>query len=381
MKADWQGLSECRILVVEDNQMNRVLVLGFLKATGVIHIEQAVDGLDGLEKVEAFNPDLIILDLMMPRMDGHEFLRRLRADPRHAELPVLVTTALSSVHDRNEVFSLGATDYLEKPINGLELLARVKVHLRNRVMLNSLTRYRDRLSQDLATLRTMQEMLLPQPAQIDALAASHGIAIDSFFEPSLELGGDLWGCRALAGGKLAVFIADFSGHGVTAAVNTFRLKVLLDGMEQADDPAAVLGILNRALAGMLPRGQFATMAYAVVDTAADTLTFASAGAPPLIAGDVHGVEPCVSRGLPLGVAAGAGYANVTVAFPKGRFLVLYSDALIEMPDRHGKVLEEEGAVTLVAGIRHHTPPLPALLEAFRPNAALDDDLTVVWLRR
>lgn len=381
MASDWQGLSECRILVVEDNQMNRVLVLGFLNATGIAQVEQAVDGVDGLEKVASFNPDLIILDLMMPRMDGHEFLRRLRADPRHAELPVLVTTALGSVHDRNAVFRLGATDYLEKPINGLELLARVNIHLRNRVMLNSLTRYRDRLSQDLSTLRAMQEMLLPQRPQVEALAASHGVTIASFFEPSLELGGDLWGCRPLADGKVAVFMADFSGHGVTAAVNTFRLKVLLDGLENFDDPAGILAILNRALTGMLPRGQFATMAYAVVDTVADTLIIASAGAPPPIVGDDGGVEQCVTRGLPLGVVADAEYVNVAMAFPKGRFLVLYSDALIEMPDRNGRMLEEDGAVALVADVRRVPNPLTALLDAFRSDGPLDDDLTVVWLTR
>ncbi|MBF0333963.1 MAG: response regulator, partial [Alphaproteobacteria bacterium] len=121
-----------RVLVIEDSETNRRLLDALLRAAGIQTIAFAVDGIDGLEKVESFQPDLVVLDIMMPRMDGFEVCRRLRALPEHRSLPILVQTGLETAQERTEAFRAGATDLVIKPLNGAEFLARVRVHLQNR---------------------------------------------------------------------------------------------------------------------------------------------------------------------------------------------------------------------------------------------------------
>ncbi|HLN24279.1 MAG TPA: response regulator, partial [Patescibacteria group bacterium] len=151
------NLAEARVLVVEDNELNQEFARAVLGSMGVTMIECAGNGVEALERLASFEPDLIVLDLMMPVMDGQEFLTRLRTMPQYIDLPVLVTTALGAQKMRNATFANGATDFIEKPIHRKELVARVTVHLRSHLLLKSLRRYHDRLAQDLDTARAMQE--------------------------------------------------------------------------------------------------------------------------------------------------------------------------------------------------------------------------------
>ncbi len=157
-------------------------------------MEQAGDGNDGLARLDSFQPDLVLLDLMMPHLDGFEMCRRLRADPRWKGLPVLVQSSLNRAEDRARAFAAGATDYVAKPINAVELLARVRIHLQKRALLRDLEQYHARAESELALARSMQERLMPGPARLAELRDALGVSIDAHFAPSSELGGDFWGC-------------------------------------------------------------------------------------------------------------------------------------------------------------------------------------------
>ena len=377
-------LDACRILVVEDNQFNREFVAGVLKSAGIGNLAFAANGREGLEKVDSFDPDLIILDLMMPEMDGHEFLRRLKQRPEHRELPVLITTAIDDQDVRNATFDAGAADHVVKPIDRRELIARVSVHLRSRVLVRDLRNYHDRLARDLATARGMQAAMLPSALQVAEAQARTGMTIESLFLPSDELGGDLWGMTPQEGQRLAVFMVDFTGHGVAASINTFRLHLLI-ARQQAQEPAEMLTRLNADLLPILPRGQYATMMVAVIDAAEDTLTFATAGAPAPILGHAGGIQFLAGRGPPLGITAEAAYLQHRLPFPPGSFLVLYSDALVETRNKAGEVLGEAGAADLVRliaaeGGETRLARLEAAFAAWR-NGPLTDDLTALWVRR
>ncbi len=151
-----------------------------------------------MEKLASFDPDIVILDVMMPKMDGLEFLRHLRADPEHSTVPVLVQTALSSPSDRDNVYKAGATDMLNKPISAGELLVRMRTHLENRLLFKSL-QDRMRLEAEVNAARQMQEALLPQQALLDDIRKNHDLCIRTHFETSSELGGDLWELGKAAG--------------------------------------------------------------------------------------------------------------------------------------------------------------------------------------
>jgi phosphoserine phosphatase RsbU/P len=221
------NIRNSRILVVDDNRVNRHLLMAVLQRGGFPNVSMAEDGIDALARIEESAPDLILLDLMMPRMDGFEVCRRVRANSAWKDLPILVQSSLSSSDDRKQAFSAGATDFVTKPINATELLSRVRIHLENQALLRDLQGYRSRRQTELALARSMQERLLPPPSRLAQARTDLGLSLSAHFEPSSELGGDFWDLRRDDRNRLIVWLVDFSGHGVGAALNTFRLHAIL----------------------------------------------------------------------------------------------------------------------------------------------------------
>ena len=127
------------VLVVDDVAQNVELMQAYLESLNcTIHV--AVDGIDALEKVPKVNPDIILLDIMMPRMSGFEVCRRLKADPKTRDIPILMVTALNELGDIERGVECGTDDFLTKPINKLELVTRVKSLLRVRHLKSALDR-------------------------------------------------------------------------------------------------------------------------------------------------------------------------------------------------------------------------------------------------
>ena len=132
-------LPQSTVLVVDDNAQNLELLQAFLEALPV-KIVTAVDGVDALEAVAAHNPDLILLDIMMPRMSGFQVCRTLKSDPKTRDIQILMVTALNELGDIEQASECGTDDFVSKPVNKFELLTRVKSLLRVRHLKNELER-------------------------------------------------------------------------------------------------------------------------------------------------------------------------------------------------------------------------------------------------
>ncbi|MBI2235928.1 MAG: SpoIIE family protein phosphatase [Magnetospirillum sp.] len=203
---------------------------------------------------------------------------------------------------------------------------------------------------DLKAARAMQGELLPTPEDIARVEYRYGVRISGLFETSCEVGGDIWGLTPLDGRRFAVFLADFSGHGYSAALNTFRLHTLVHNLtEGRDNPAAYMEQLNRHLFGLLPLGQYATMLYGVVDVGIGEFVYAAAAAPhPLaISFGTAGVMAGQGHGLPLGVVAAARYPQRQLPLPPGTLLFLHSDALNECSLRARRPLGSQGVAEML----------------------------------
>jgi len=132
-------IAESKILVVDDNEQNLELLVAYLETLGCA-VVTAVDGIDALEKVAAEKPDLILLDIMMPRMSGFEVCRKIKSDPTTRDIPVIMVTALNELTDIERGVESGTDDFITKPVNHLELTTRVKSLLRVRHLKSELDR-------------------------------------------------------------------------------------------------------------------------------------------------------------------------------------------------------------------------------------------------
>lgn len=255
-------------------------------------------------------------------------------------------------------------------------------------MFDDLQNYKQRLDDDLEAARVSQQRLLPKEDLLASIGNEAGVRLSYFFEPTSELGGDIWGAFSLGDGRFALYLADFSGHGVAAALNTFRLTTLIqEHREQRSMPAAYLEILNERLKENLPTGQYATMLYGIVDPKAGRFVYAAAASPrPLVVDLASGtVEAGEGRGLPLGAVHGAKFTERELPIKPGSMIVLASDALLESQDMDGKVLGKDGVADLVRDValdRGNAADAEALLAPFLEKVArpLKDDLTLVACR-
>ncbi|MDR2104066.1 MAG: response regulator, partial [Treponema sp.] len=134
-----------KILVVDDEKINLEFFEVMLSKLGFI-VEKADDGVEALEKVKRFYPDLIMLDNIMPRMSGWEVTKILKNDPKYQEIPIIMLSALDDVKDKVEGFELGVDDYITKPFNFSEVLARIRAVLRNRELFAQIVVRESRLS-------------------------------------------------------------------------------------------------------------------------------------------------------------------------------------------------------------------------------------------
>jgi len=379
---------DARILVVDDSPSESQLLRAYLRRAGYTNLAAASDGAEAWEAVCASPPDLVVTDLAMPRMDGIELCGRLRSDRMTSSIPVLVQTGFDTPSHRAAALRSGAAAVITKPVNAQELLALVRVHVERSRLIERLSEYKRRVAYEVDKARAMQESLLPTPDDLARFEAVYPVSLASYFRTSAGIGGDIWGIHALDASRLRIYCADFAGHGLSAALNTFRLHAFITGRSGlVDDAAAWLGQLNRFLCDVLPVGHFATMFCAVVDFSAGILQYAAAAAPSnlvLSAGTHAGFQPIDGTGFPLGVAAEALYQNNILPFGPGSTLFLYSDALVETPDPASAAFTSKKLREFLDARQSETRPAAikaAVVEEFYSRCAAKpvDDLTIVVL--
>jgi sigma-B regulation protein RsbU (phosphoserine phosphatase) len=383
------GIYDCLILVVDDTEFNRTLITAMLRQAGFRRIQHAVDGIDALQKIGDELPDLVILDIVMPGLDGFEVCRRLRADPRFSDLPVLVQTALSNTEDRNKAFQFGTTDLITKPIDRNELLARVRIHLENRVLIQDLQLYRARLESELGMAREMYNHLLPTPGLFDQISRDSGVQIRHHTAVSGELGGDLWGIIPLADRRFGLYLLDMTGIGVSAALNAFRMHTVLHELVPlAGDPSRFLGEVNARAVDLFESGERVSVIYGVIDPNAGTFTYATAasGRPILLRCGQRAAELGDSDGAPVGESAASVFPAHVLPFGPGARLLIYNNAVavalpVECISSAPEALAELaapalGSPTLVEACARVTSAL-ARVVGERPR----EDMTLIFLAK
>lgn len=332
-KATDASLYDNKILVVDDAAINRELISSYLKSAGYRNIMVAVDGQDALDKIIDFEPNLLILDLLMPRLDGTQVIKELRSEnSSQKQLPILVQTSISNPEQRNEAWKYGATDVITKPIHKLELLSRVKVQLENSFLIRELEGYQKVADQEIAKALELQKLLLPSEKETNHIQESYGISIKSLYLPSRFLSGDMWGIQALTEDQYLVWICDFSGKGISASLYTLRIHTLISEFkDKMKNPQDLLNILNSRLIDMVQMGSFCTFLAGIVDRKKKTFDYVSASSthPILYHPKTRSYTLGDGSGMPLGITKDFTYELRSIPYNEGDSLILYSDLMWE----------------------------------------------------
>ena len=350
------------VLLVDDQPIIGEAVRRMLAGEDSIDFHYCREPGAALTVASEISPTVVLLDLVMPDIDGLEVLRRMRADERFQDLPIIVLSTKEEPAVKAEAFALGASDYLVKLPDRIELVARVRHHSRGYVALlernqafAELRVSREVLAADLASAARYVRSLLPPPGTLG------GIVADWRFIPSADLGGDAFGYHRLDDDHVAICLLDVCGHGIGAALLSVSALNAIRGeaLPNTDfrDPAAVLTALNRAFPMERHNDMFFTIWYGVHDRRRRRLRWAGGGHPPALL--VHatpgsssspgGIEriPLDSDNPLLGAIDGLECTAREIDLPPGSSLWVFSDGAFEIPRTDGSMGSAESFRDLI----------------------------------
>ena len=328
-------------------------------------------------------PDLVLLDIMMPGVDGYEVCRRLRASAATREIPIMFLSALEEVEKKAKGFEVGGNDYLVKPFEILEVKARVRSLLKAKAYSDAV---KEKLASELRIAREIQLGILP--ADISAATRAAGVEVHAVLEPAREVGGDLFEVLRRNDGKLVIVIGDVSDKGIPAALfMAVTMTLLRTFAVQFDKPARILQGVNDALAAQNPKSMFVTIFCAVYDPPSGHFQYASAGHPaPLLLRNGHCEPVPCEPGMVAGAFPGTELPSSAVQLSPGDLLFLYTDGVTEAFNEASEAFGEArlaDELCLRAG-QDAKQTVTAVLEAVRRHAnghPQSDDIAMMALRR
>jgi sigma-B regulation protein RsbU (phosphoserine phosphatase) len=381
------------VLVVDDVENNRDVLSRRLERQGYV-VATAVDGRQALEKLRAETFDLVLLDIMMPEMDGYEVLQRLKADEQLRHIPVIMISALSELDSVVRCIGMGAEDYLPKPFNPVLLKARIgacleKKHARDReqqlaaalhAQNSEMAAWRKAQEEDLAIARTTQQAIVASP-----LPRLDGWYVETVYTPLIQVGGDVYGWRQLDDGSWLFWLADATGHGIAAALFTTLVALLFNhASTQTRTARGILKRVNAEFYGVLRGRSFMSACCAIIESGG-RLSFAGAGHPPLLIRRRDGViETVASRSSLIGIDPMVDIDETVTTLASGEVALLYTDGLYSLKSNRGErftgnIVAEEFA--RIGESPAFLRPLIAQLVQRSAAQSFDDDLAAIALHR
>ena len=358
-----------KILVIDDEEPVRKLMRRILlKAEYEVMLSS--DGEDGIQKLKSFAPDLIMVDMNMPKMNGLDFLRYVR-DKNITEVPVLMVSGSSDPEQRSESYKLGVYDFISKPEQIEVMLKRIE----NGIKICDMINFTKFIKIELAMAKKLQKYLFPEPEK-----KSEKINIYTYTLPLSDIGGDLYDYIFFQDGRMIFFVADVTGHSISAALFTAIVKMVFrNALKISDDPGALLTIMNRELSGNLPIETFVTIFCGMVDPAAKKLYYANAGHPnPYFLTNGAG-DLLEGHNTFLGPIENLTFETFSRTVKSGEAVLIYTDGVQDIMDRSGQKIGK----TMISNIMGNSGFSPVRkFEALRediqnPDAVMMDDCTLM----
>lgn len=385
-----------KVLIIDDDATIRTVLKIALKDQGY-DVTVARDGEVGLTQAQSILPALIISDWMMPKLDGLEVCRRIKADPKFATTFFILLTARTEVEDRVRGLDIGADDFLAKPFAIDELKAQVRAGLRLHQLNQELQNQKQALevlNQELQTQKQILEAelaeaanyvrsLLPPPLAGD-------VSIEALFVPSTQLGGDCFDYYWLDDRNLAIYLLDVSGHGVGSALLSVSVLNVLRSRSLPNTsfyrPSEVLRGLNYAFQMIDHDDKYFTIWYGVYNVCDRKLVYASAGHSPAIllsntsATNIQ-VRHLITPGLPVGAIPDNDFDDNCCEIEQGSNLYIFSDGAYEVNRPDGTFWGLDAFIQLLTELQKtNTYNLDYVLNQIRTFTSkqnFEDDLSLL----
>ena len=339
------GLS---VLLVDDEQINLTILESCLRTMGMA-VFKAQSGLEALEVFQRKHPDMVLMDVMMPGMDGLEATRQVKRLCGERWVPVVMVTSLYSGEDIVGGLEAGADDYLVKPVNFQILkskIANIALVIRQQ---QALRKYHDdtEAEQEFA-MEVMERLIRPM---------DHGDKLHCWSMPTSRFNGDVIVAGDTPDGRMQVVLADGTGHGLAAALNVIPVVEVFYGMNDKGLPIEEIAYeLNDKLHRTMPTGHFVAAAILSIDQNAGEIRVWNGGIPFAVFISTEGVvlHEWRSKSLPLGVVDKAQFENTTEVFrcDQEGFFFTCSDGLLEAEDTDGNPVGKE---RLLGWLKEKTP--------------------------
>lgn len=322
-----------KILVVDDERINRMLLSHYLNKLGQT-VVLAENGVEAVSIFRAEAPDLVIMDVVMPEMDGYEATRQIKAVCGDRWVPVIFTSGLSSVEEQVKGLDSGGDDYLTKPVDFTILASKIRAMQRIAVMQRALLDYKATNEQELALAQYVMGKLI----RTDLMEQAH---IQRLIMPASNFSGDIIAAVSTPSGILHIVLADVTGHGLSAALNAIPVvDVFYEMSRKGCSISEISRELNRKLKRLMPIEYFVATALVAVDEAARSITVWNGGAPPVLFVNRAGssVETWRSRHMALGILDDTLFDDTTETkeLTEPGQLFVFSDGLVEAANAAGE---------------------------------------------
>ncbi|MCP4347738.1 MAG: SpoIIE family protein phosphatase [Desulfobacterales bacterium] len=360
-----------KILVADDSRLFRSLLVGILDGNEY-QILEAYDGKDAVDICFREYPDIVLLDIEMPGYDGYKVCEIIKNDNRTKNITVIFLSARTEVSDKITGLNLGAADYITKPFNEGEVLARVKTQLKIRHLTNSLieanrklVKRQKALDDDLKAAAEIQQSLIPKmPPKVKNFNFAWR------FIPCERVGGDIFNIHRLDESHLAVYIVDVSGHGVPSAMVTVSVSQTLlpnsstvmkrKANRRIIPPVDVLNLLDQEYP-MERFDKYFTITYLILNIHTGQVSYSSAGHPVPVLTRHHGeIELLNAGGGVIGMGDLVPFEEGEIIMKQGDRLFLFTDGLFEIADKSGEFYGEDRLRREF--LKHRNVPLDAACE-------------------
>lgn len=373
------------ILIVDDTPANLRLLTSILADEGY-HPRPVPNGPLALQAAAGRQPDLILLDIRMPGMNGYEVGMELKDNPSTSEIPIIFISALGSIEDKVKAFQVGGVDYITKPFHAEEVLARVETHLSLRRLQKQQQEINRKMARELRLAGEIQSSFLPQE-----LPEIPGWQFSAILEPARETSGDFYDIRQTTSGQLALLVADVVDKGAGAAMFMALCTTLLRsyGSIYPFRPDQVLNEVNARILTDTGGQQFVSVFYGCLNPGSGELVYCNAGHPPPLyirAADSTPWQRLTRTGTALGISEDSKWETGKIQFSREDLLLLYTDGLTDAENRRGEFFGEQAIIdSLVKNRSQHVleihRSLLAEVENFVGDAPQHDDIALIFLKR